>query len=89
MVVVMAGEFVEFFNELLFGSGSWLGLIIICILMLVLASMNKYAGIIAMPIGIFLSIEYATRGLGWHAVLSMLAAIFCLYLGVEKVRKKQ
>jgi hypothetical protein len=89
MVVAMRGEFTELFNELLFGSGNWLGLIVICILLLILASLHKYAGIIAMPIGIFLSLEYATHNLGWHAILTMLEGIFVLYLSVDKVRKKE
>ena len=79
----------EFFNELLFGSGSWLGLIILCILFFILASLHKFAGIIPMSIGIFLSIEYATRNLGWHAILIMLASTFALYLGFEKGKQKR
>jgi hypothetical protein len=44
----MAGEFIEFFTELMFGSGSWIGLIIIVAILLVITGINKYGGIIAM-----------------------------------------
>jgi hypothetical protein len=84
----MAGEFIEFFTELMFGSGSWIGLIIIVAILLVITGINKYGGIIAMPIAILVGIEYGKYNLGWHAVILIIEGIFTLYLGIEGARKK-
>lgn len=54
----MAGEFIEFFNELLFGSGAWIGLILILSIALLVSYKAKYSSIIFMMILIMLNWEY-------------------------------
>jgi len=56
--VLAAGDFIEFFTELLFGSGAWLGLIIILSLILLVVTAVKYSSVVFTPILIFLGILY-------------------------------
>ncbi len=76
----MAGEFVEFFTELLFGSGHWIGLIIFIVLMIVIGALNRYASIIGVALGILLSFEYMQYGLGWNAIIIFLSS-FIIMIG--------
>jgi len=48
----VAGEFQEFFTELLYGTGSWLGLTLIVILFFAMLVKWKYAGVLFLPITI-------------------------------------
>jgi hypothetical protein len=84
----MAGEFIEFFTELMFGSGSWIGLVLIIVLLLVITGINRYGGIIAMPIAILVGVEYGQHNLGWHAVILIVEGIFTFYLGIKGAEKK-
>lgn len=58
MVLKMAGEFIEFFTELFFGSGAWLGLILILAILFVVAYTVKYSSVIWILVLIFLTFEY-------------------------------
>lgn len=84
----MAGEFIEFFNELMFGSGNWIGLIIIAVILLIMAGLHRWGGIIAMPIGILVGLEYASHNLGWHAILLIFEGILVMFLSIQKVKGK-
>lgn len=54
----MAGEFIEFFEELLFGSGAWLGLILIVSIAFLVVSQVKYSSVFFAVIFLFLGIFY-------------------------------
>jgi hypothetical protein len=83
----MAGDFIEFFNELLLGSGAWFGLIIACAILLVIASINKFGGIVAMPVAILLSFEYMDHDLGWNAVIMFFCGIVVLIGSIYSLNK--
>jgi hypothetical protein len=74
----MAGEFEDFFTQLFFGSGSWLGLILIIMLLLLLRLANKYSVILSFPICLLIGFEYLTNDLGWHALIIWLSAVVML-----------
>lgn len=74
----MAGEFTELFTELLFGTGSWIGLIIILVLMVIALASWKWSGILCLPISLMLGIEYFLHALGWQGIVMWLFAVFCL-----------
>lgn len=54
----MSGEFQEFFEELLYGSGAWLGLILILSIVLIVSLKVKYSSALFVPIMIFLGLFY-------------------------------
>lgn len=54
----MSGEFIEFFEELLFGSGAWLGLILIIGVTFAIAYKAKYTSMLFMLILIFMGFNY-------------------------------
>lgn len=74
----------QFFEELLFGEGFWLGLIIIVALGLFIASRVKYSGILFVIIYIFLAIEYletiaVDSNHMWAVIVCIVAMIFSTY----------
>jgi hypothetical protein len=89
----MAGEFLEFFNELLFGSGAWIGAIIIVSIVALTTLRAKLSGVIFMPICIFLGIEYFNKissnsNLMWIGILMFIMAIYCLTMMIMEVQQK-
>jgi hypothetical protein len=86
-MIYLAGEFQEFFQEVLFGSGSWIGLILIISLLLIIATINRYSSIIVLPISILLSIQYMQNNLGWHAILIALVGIIIMMADIVRAKK--
>jgi len=82
----------EFFQELMFGSGAWLGLILILGLMILITYKVKEAGFAFLLISIFLGIEYfnnvsASSNFFWSGIIMFL---FGAMLAVSSVvRYKQ
>jgi hypothetical protein len=88
----MAGEFTEFFQELLFGTGAWLGALLIVSIIVIVTVKNRLSGAIFMPICIFLGIQYfntvsASSNLMWIGILMFIMAIYCLAMLIMEVRK--
>lgn len=54
----MAGEFIEFFTELMFGTGAWLGIIIILAITLLVAYQAKYSSAVWFMVLLMLNFEY-------------------------------
>jgi len=87
--VVMAMSLVQVLNQvfevLFFGSGMWLGLLLFIILAISLVQKLKEAGILIMPIIIWMGIEYATRinndpqKFIWPVIILFLIASFIIY----------
>lgn len=75
----------DFFNALIFGSGSWIGLIIIVLLILIMAHLASYLGKIAgLIIGVYLGVEFLQHTetnsyLAWNAIIMFLMAVFLVY----------
>ncbi len=84
----MAGEFADFFTELLYGSGSILALILILILTLAITVKWRYSGVLMFPILIILGINYLNVNLEWNAVLSFFGAIFTVVFMVKEIKPK-
>jgi uncharacterized RDD family membrane protein YckC len=87
MELIRLGVIDDFFNALLFGSGSWIGLLLIILLVSILAMMRKYSGkAIGLIVCGFLAVEYlgrtnVTPELAWHSFIMFVSAIF-LVLGL-------
>lgn len=80
----------DVFNALLFGSGSWLGLIIIVsiIVTVALLSKNRVANIIFAIISIFMGIEYfthvsASSNFMWSGIVMFVLAVFLGYGAIK------
>lgn len=90
----MAGEFAEFFQELLFGvesGGAWIGLGLIISMAFLVTWKVKYAGIFWAIILVFLSVEYAERisvsnNFMWSIAISLLATPFLIWKVITDVR---
>lgn len=79
----------EFFTALLFGSGSWIGLILIMALVLLLALAVKYSSIILVPFQCFLIILYLTEISSssiamWSGFLMFCSIILTLIIEVKR-----
>lgn len=88
----MAGEFTEFFNELLFGTGAWLGLILIVAIIALVTAKEKLTGGIFLPIAIFIGIEYfmnvpSNSNFMWAGIIMFVMAIYCLAMLIKGVKR--
>lgn len=68
----------EVFNSLFYGGGSWLGLILMLILIIGLCIKWRNASVIMLPISMLLGINYLSNSLGWHGLIMFLTSIFIL-----------
>ena len=75
----------EIFDELLFGSGAWIGLMLILGFMFVIAYKAKYTSVLFLLILLFLNFEYwgqigyaidVTSNFMWSIVISYVAMVF-------------
>jgi len=87
----MSAEITEVFDELLFGSGAWIGLIIILAIMLPLSVKIKYSSVIWIIVMIFLEIEYFNNisresNFMWAIIISLMAIGFFAYRIYEDVK---
>jgi len=82
----MAGEFADFFTQLFFGSGVWLGLLILVMFFLLLRVVNKYSIIITFPICLLIGFEYLTLDLGWQCLIIWLASVVILISGAQDIK---
>ena len=87
-------EIYPLFEELLFGEGFWLGLLIMVGLGLYVAARVKYSGLVFVIIYIFLGLEYYNKLSGssnsmWGfiiCIVAMLFAVFQLYRDIDSAR---
>jgi hypothetical protein len=71
-------EIATAFNELFYGSGMWLGLLLLISIIIVISLKTKYAGIIMFPATVFLAINYFTELFLWGGVLMLLTGTFVI-----------
>jgi PKD repeat protein len=76
-------------NDLLFGSGAWIPLIIIVAVMFVMVTWNRYAVIASLPIMAIMSLLYfqnttVAYPLIWHALIMITSAIILLLYSATK-----
>jgi len=89
----MVGEAQEFFQELLFGSGAWIGLILIIAIMLLVSAKTKMGGIFMCIICIFLGLEYfsnvaTSSNFMWSAIIMFITgAMLALQSGYRVVKE--
>lgn len=74
----------QLFEELLFGEGFWLGLILIVAIGLYIGSRVKFSGLLFIIIYVFLAIEYinklsANSAQMWGIIVCLVASLFSTY----------
>jgi len=70
----------EIFNELFFGSGGWLGLLLLLTIIVLLGIKSKVLAVLFIPLSIFLGITYLqnvdpSSNLMWGGILMFLATV--------------
>jgi hypothetical protein len=88
-----SGDFTEFFQQLLFGTGAWLGAILIVSIIVIVTVKNRLSGAIFMPICIFLGIQYfntvsSSSDLMWIGILMFIMAIYSLSMLISGIKKE-
>lgn len=83
----------ELFTELLFGSGSWIGLLLILSIIFVVSFIDKRSSIIFIPLSIFMGFMYlenvsANSYFMWSAILMFITTIFLVIRVVELSKKR-
>lgn len=73
------------FTELMFGSLSYLMLLIFLAVIWALVLMRKELAALMLPLSVIMGLEYLTNSLGWHAIFMFLNAIFImLFVAMKK-----
>lgn len=67
-------------EALFFGSGSWLGLILMLGLCFGLQLGFRYLGALLIPIMIFWGLEYIANGLGWQGLIMFIGSIIVMLI---------
>ena len=85
----MAGEFIEFFEELLFGSGVIFGFLIINLMLIGLLLKVKYSAILTLPISALMIVLYFTNisvssNFMWLTFLMFFSMILQLTIEVKR-----
>lgn len=85
----MPNEAQEFFQELLYGEGAFLGLILILTIVILVTYKYKNAGIIFIPITLMMGLQYlanisTSSDFMWCAIIMFLAVPFLLLRMVDK-----
>jgi len=80
----MAQTFQDFFFELLYGTGSWFGILILLAFIGGMLMRWKYSGVLLFPVSIFLAIEYLNKDLGWQSLIMFVTSIFILVYMAKK-----
>ena len=73
-------------ESLFFGSGSWLGLLIIISIVASLLIRFKYIAVLTTPVMILLGVDYLNHTLGWHALIMFFTSIFVFIYSLIKGR---
>ena len=90
----MAGEFVEFFEELMFGSGAWFGIIIILGLAFLISYNCKYSSMCFILILIFMGFNYlgeiggnisASNSFAWAFFIDMMGVVILAFIFLRDI----
>lgn len=93
----MAGEFTEFFTELMFGSGAWFGLALFIALSFVVSYKARYSSGIWLFILLFLNFEYwgqlggeisLDNNFVWSIIISYIAVALMGFMFYKDITKK-
>jgi len=85
----MAGEIVELFTELLYGSGAMIGVMIILVLLLFIVGTIKYGSIVAIPISCIMIVLYwdnipSYSIAMWNTIIMFLGMALMLIIEVKR-----
>jgi hypothetical protein len=77
------------FTELFYGSGIWLGLLIILSIVVALSYKSRYAGALCLPVTVFMGIDYITNYVDqyqlWASLIMFSASLFLvLHIATNK-----
>jgi len=79
-------DFSDFFTQLFTGTGALFGLIIVISIMILIALMHKYAGILSFSIGMLMTFQYLEANLPYEAIIMMIASLFSAIMVFTKER---
>jgi len=80
----MAQNFQDFFFELLYGSGSWFGVVLLLAFIIGLLTRWKYSGVLLLPVTIFLAIDYLKNDLAWQSIIMFVSSVFIIVYMAKK-----
>jgi len=63
-------------DELFYGSGSWLGILLLLILIIGISLKEKYAGLLMLPVTVFIGLDYLSENMLWHMIIMFTASAF-------------
>jgi len=96
--IILAGEFIEFFTELMFGSGAWFGLIIILAICFLGAWKAKYSAPLWILILLFMGFQYleqigdeisVTNNFAWSWLIAWMGAGIIGFIFYQQLNTKK
>ena len=75
----MSNDVAIAFQELFYGEGIWLGVLLILAIVITLSLKNRYAIVLCLPVCVFMGINYLQNGTGnqlWGAIIMFFSAAF-------------
>lgn len=75
------------FQELMFGTGAWFGLLLVLSLVVVMVYSFKRVGVLFFPMTLLLGVMYLNNSLPWHSLIMFISTAFIL-LNLAKDLKK-
>jgi hypothetical protein len=79
----------DLFTNILYGAASWFGILIFLSLIIGLLFKWKESIVLLLPVSVLIGLNYMTNGLGWHALIMFLTAIFLLFYGLNEVKNRR
>jgi hypothetical protein len=91
-VVPETPEPIIFLQELFYGSGYWMMLIVLLAIIIIVSTLFPYGGIFFLPVTIFLGFDYmnkisASSNFMWGALMMIFASIYVLLMAIRKTTK--
>lgn len=76
----------EAFQSLLYGDGSWIGILLILTFIIGLMLKWKYSGVLLFPVTLFLGLDYLGESLNWHAAIMFFTTVFMVFVSYKKIK---
>ena len=94
MFVFLLNAVDQAFESLFYGTGSWLGILLIIILTLGIVLKWAYAGALVLPVIIWMSYDYYQKiqeggGYHWHFIVLLVLATFIIFYMAEYNYKRR
>jgi len=93
MIPQLSNVWDDLFHVFLFGTGGWLGLLVILAIIVLVTYKVRYSGFLFVIVSVFIGITYLSNvsvnsNLLWGAIIMFLTALYCVIISTYEVVKR-